>query len=193
MNPDDYKSNRQGFSSLRRTGFSIPTGLSKQKVKVIYWGFVLIFVGFMASLVYFTGGKPNEFSGTVNNFYDLNEIYQQKGINSFINEKENLKDIIKNKINYPENDDIKKIAESIAVYLFPEILPDTHFEKEAAMTLWIPLLRRIEKNPGTREARALYEEAKTEIWNYENPDKKNPKLSDPARETLKIYKGLSVK
>ena len=190
MNSGDDK--RSSMRPIGSTGFSLPTGISQKRARGIFLGFVLFFAIFLGSLVYFSKTMPRIINGSINNFYSLNEVYKEKGIKHFIEEKTNLKLTIAESIKNPENADVKRIAESIAVYLFPEVLPDTHFEKEAAMTLWIPLFKEIEKRPGTPEARTLYEEAKTEIWNYENPDKVNPKLSEPAKETLKIYRELSA-
>lgn len=190
MNNDDNK--RNSMRPIGGSGFSLPSGVNRKRSHSIYVGFVLFIALFMGSLVYFAYTMPKGFNSSVNNFYTLNEVYKEKGIERFKEEKENLKLAISDSIKHPENADVKRITESIAVYLFPEILPDTHFEKEAAMTLWMPLFKEIEKKPGTAEARNLYEEAKAEIWNYENPDKLNPKLSEPAKETLKIYRELSA-
>ncbi len=191
MNERDQNRRASGSSNIR-TGFSLPSGLNKKQVRGIFWGFVLFFVLFLGGMVYFSDSRPRDLNTSINSFYTLNEVYKAKGIERFQEEKLNLKLTLAETIKNPENADVKRIAEAISVYLFPEILPDTHFEKEAAMTLWIPLFKQIEKKPGTAEARNLYEEAKAEIWNYENPDRKNAKLSETARETLKIYRELSA-
>ncbi len=173
-------------------GFSLSSGEAHKSTKAIYWSFVLFFSVFLGVLVFFSSENPGSLSASLGDFFNLQDVYAEYGIDRFLEEKNNLKAKVMQSLKEPANPQAKKASESIAVYLFPEVLPEHHFEKEAAMLLWAPRFKAIEKKPKTKQARELYEEAKAEIWNYENPSRKNPKLSDQAKQTLKIYKELST-
>jgi len=84
-------------------------------------------------------------------------------------------------------------AENFAVYMFPELLPPSNFERSVAEEQWIPLQQKIEANPGTDESRKNFEEMRAQIWIYENPDQKHPALSDTADEIVRLYSMLSGK
>lgn len=118
----------------------------------------------------------------------LHESFERQGISGFRRQKEILKANVSWGI---EKNDPK--AEPIAVYLFPELLPDEHFEKQAALDGWTPLERDIESRPGTEEARQSFEELRAQIWIYENPDSKSPALTDTASEVVKLYDRISQK
>lgn len=189
-NPDENLQSK--LSSARPSGGIVPYRTHYKHTRKIFWSFIVIFIVFLGFLGVISTKHPAGLNTSVNDFFTLHEVFHKQGIKRFLEEKESLKSKVSENIANPKSSQAKKLAESIAVYLFPEILPDTHFEKEAAMTLWMPLFKKIEKKPGTPEARHLYEEAKAEIMNYENPSKQDPNLSDPAKETLKIYRELSA-
>ncbi|MBM4318273.1 MAG: hypothetical protein FJ116_12460 [Deltaproteobacteria bacterium] len=94
-------------------------------------------------------------------------------------------------LNSPKNEDEETKASNIALYLFPEILPNENFEKQAALELWAPLEAEIEQKPRSAKARMLFEELTSNIWNYENPKITNAGLSIYAAETLKLYHAIS--
>ena len=128
----------------------------------------------------------------------INDSYQMpmRSLNSgghvkFQQDKQILKTHISSILKSPKNEDEENHALNIALYLFPEILPDTNFEKEQAIELWASFESAIEKRPRTPEARMLFEEMKSNIWNYENPRVSNVGLSFHAQETLKLYHELS--
>ncbi|NBX69182.1 MAG: hypothetical protein EBR01_09505 [Proteobacteria bacterium] len=110
----------------------------------------------------------------------------------FQENKQALKSRIASVLKNPKNEDEENHAVNIALYLFPEILPDTNFEKELAIELWGTFENAIEKRPRTSEARMKFEEMKSNIWNYENPRLTNVGLSFHAEETLKLYHELSL-
>lgn len=82
-------------------------------------------------------------------------------------------------------------ANSLAVYLFPDLLDDRDFERTAAMGSWAPLQSLIEANPNSPLGRTHFEEMRGEIWVYENPDHRQPELSETASEVVNLYDAIS--
>lgn len=113
------------------------------------------------------------------------------GYSKYNKDKLELKKHISSVLAHPANEEEENNASNIALYLFPELLPDSNFEKSQALELWASLETEIEKHPRTPEARMVFEEMKSNIWNYENPKLNNVGLSTHAQETLKIYHELS--
>lgn len=118
----------------------------------------------------------------------LTASFQSGGIESFRGEKARLKTAVEEAL--PGG---QERAEPLAVYLFPELLPATHFEKSVAMDSWIPLQKTIEAQPGTDASRAAFDEMRAQIWIYENADSRNPMLSEVADEVVRVYDALSGK
>lgn len=118
----------------------------------------------------------------------LEGSFRSEGIAGFLRKKELLKEEVTTAIAKGD-----PRAEPFAVYLFPELLPPSNFEKAVAEEQWVPLQARIEANPGTEESRQNFEEMRAQIWIYENPDQKHPVLSDTADEIVRLYATLSGK
>lgn len=116
---------------------------------------------------------------------------KQGGFSQFQRDKNELKQHLLNILTAPKNDEEEIKASNIALYLFPDILPDTNLEKQAALEYWAPIEAAIERKPRSAESRMLFEELKSNIWNYENPKVTNLGLSVHAQETLNIYFELS--
>lgn len=113
------------------------------------------------------------------------------GIANFQNEKNSLKKLVQQVLKDPKSEEEESFAYGIALFLFPDLLPNSNFEKETALTLWAPLEAKIESKPRSAEARMWFEELKSNIWNYENPKVASVGLSPQAEQTLKIYHQLS--
>jgi hypothetical protein len=113
------------------------------------------------------------------------------GIAQFQRSRDELKTQISKILADPKNEEEQSRASSIALYLFPEILPESNFEKDVALELWAPLEQQIEAKPKSPEARMFFEEMKSTLWNYENPKMTDAGLSVNAMRTLNIYHELS--
>lgn len=118
----------------------------------------------------------------------LEGSFRSEGIDGFLKMKSLLKEEVTTAIAKGD-----PRAEPFAVYLFPELLPPSNFEKSVAEEQWAPLQARIEANPGTEESRKHFDEMRAQIWIYENPDQKHPALSDTADEVVRLYSTLSGK
>ncbi len=114
------------------------------------------------------------------------------GYSQFHSDKKLLRSKIATMLSSPQNETEETYATNIALYLFPDLLPDSNFEKIVAVEQWAPLESAIEKKPRSQEARLLFDEMKSNIWNYENPKMDRSGLSLYASETLKIYHELSA-
>lgn len=114
------------------------------------------------------------------------------GFSKFYLDKKILRAKIATMLSAPQNETEENYATNIALYLFPDLLPDSNFEKIVAVEQWAPLESAIEKKPRSQEARLLFDEMKSNIWNYENPKMDRSGLSLYATETLKIYHELSA-
>ncbi|MCB0418659.1 MAG: hypothetical protein KDD39_13500, partial [Bdellovibrionales bacterium] len=110
----------------------------------------------------------------------------------FAERKNDLRRDISRTLRANKSLEARMIATNISVYLFPDLLPSENFERTVAEDQWLPLQRAIEKAPGTYESRLKFEEMKANIWNYESPDKRAPKLTETAETVLHIYDLMST-
>jgi len=110
----------------------------------------------------------------------------------YLAEKEALKAQVQRKLKSPASEEEAQAASNVALYLFPDALPDSNFEKGVALEDWAPLQAEIEKAPGSAQARLKYEEMRANIWNYENPKQDHATISPYAEETLKLFSGLTA-
>jgi len=155
--------------------------------------FVASVLGALGSLVYFAfQGDFHRSAAVTQNFNELHRAFTNGGIEQFNREKRALRGQVEHALNNrARNAQAARDAEQIAVYLFPEVLPKDNFEKLAAMELWIPLQRNIEKAPRSAASRSWFEELRATIWNYESADRSAPTISVPAQQVLRIYGGLA--
>lgn len=162
--------------------------LSPWKTISVFLTFSFLFLFYLA----FTDFKsPFKDSSLEENYSSLRLSITQGGLAQFQKDKMQLKNQIIAILNSPKNEDEETKASNIALYLFPEILPNENFEKQAALELWAPLEAEIEQKPRSAKARMLFEELTSNIWNYENPKITNAGLSIYAAETLKLYHAIS--
>ncbi len=143
-------------------------------------------------LVYQSVNRPLDPGQSLDTFAVLHDILRKEGVSRFLAEKEELKKTVKMELGESAPGAKFAEAQSIAVYLFPDLLPDEDFEKPVALELWHPLQKAIEAEPGTAKSRTLFNEMRANIWNYESPDRSTPRLSDQARQVIRIYENLSA-
>jgi len=149
-------------------------------------------IGITLAIFIFSKVNNNKREIALSNSYStLLKSVSQGGYSQFQADKNDLKQQVITVLNQPKNEEEEAFAAGIALYLFPEVLPDSNFEKETAMEFWAPLEKEIEQRPRTPEARMKFEEMKSNIWSYENPKITSAGLSLQAEETLKIYHELS--
>lgn len=124
-------------------------------------------------------------------FNALARTYRQEGMLTFLQAKARLKlqvaDALKEK-----DETTSELAENLAVFLFPDLLGDDDFEKSVAVENWAKVQAAIESTPRSRQSRARYQELQAAIWQYENPDAKDPALSPVASEVLKLYQAIAA-
>lgn len=156
---------------------------------------IFIFLALLGSFFSFLliSQKTSTFSSgeLTDSYQTLLSSVNRGGYSQFISDKNELRKQIEKTLSGPENEEQEISASNIALYLFPDLLPESNFEKNTALGLWAPLQAEIERRPKTPEARMLYEKMKSNIWNYENPKVTSAGLSKEASDTLQIYHELS--
>jgi hypothetical protein len=128
--------------------------------------------------------------GLTTAFTELPGIYQREGMLTFLEAKARLRLKVADALQ-DQDDQVSALADNIAVYLFPDLLPEADFERGPATELWLPIERAIESAPHSPQSRARYQRLEAEIWNYEAADRKIPDLSPVATGVLRIYDALS--
>lgn len=121
--------------------------------------------------------------------HQLETVYRREGILTFQEAKARLKLQVADALKANPDDDV---AEGIAVYLFPDLLPEENFEKDVAIEGWARQEATIEGYPRSNQSRSGYQELQSNIWQYETADAGNPALSQVAASVLRIYQGLSA-
>jgi len=124
------------------------------------------------------------------NLEQLSQDFKKQGMRSFLQSKKTLRKRVSYQLRNSENQAEQLAATNIAVYLFPDLLPEDSFEKQFAEESFTPLQSGIEKQPGTPEAQKLFEQLRSRVWNYENPQNNSEGLSEYADQMLKIYSSL---
>lgn len=155
-------------------------------------GFLVITLSLFSLLVYFGMNRTPRKIPSMENFYTLDTSFLKGGISLYREEKKELKRNVSLLLSLSEENEVTRAAVNVAVYLFPDLLPKDHFEREVALENWFPLEHAIESHPKTDESRRSFEDLKAMIWNYENPSRTLPQLSDGAKQVIKIYDTLSI-
>jgi hypothetical protein len=122
---------------------------------------------------------------------NLGPAFQNDGIEGYLLAKARLRDQVRTNLRLSPTDSNYAQAENIAVYLFPNLLPETHFEKSESLFLFAPEIELIESRPRSEQAQAAYERLTLEIWNYENISREEPRISDAAIALLEMLQKLS--
>ena len=125
--------------------------------------------------------RPSPVSPSSLSFIEEEKWTQEIG--EFLRRKEKLKEKVRRKMN-------NRVYYSLAVYLFPELLPSGNLEKEAS-EVWTSHQRFIEQNPHTPHARRHFQYLEASIINYESLSRRKTVLSEVARKVLKLYQSLS--
>ncbi len=123
----------------------------------------------------------------------LSKEYRSRGLKGFLDAKKRLRKQVSYQLDNDENPKAQMAALNIAVYFFPDLLPDNHLEKPFAEENLVPLQTRIEEGPGTSQARYYFQELRSLVWNYENPENNEQGLSEHAEKMLQVYGSLSWK
>lgn len=141
----------------------------------------------LSVLVYLSATSPSALPSQLEAFARLDETFTTGGVEKLQEAKRALGIEVARTLR--ENHDAKAVrsARNIAVYLFPSLLSDDDFEKDAAMELWLPLEQAIERAPHTPESRLWLEELRANIWNYESAERSSPHLSPYAQQVIRIY------
>jgi len=124
---------------------------------------------------------------------ELAQAYRKSGIDQFLSAKRVLQKRVSFNLRNDDDSKAQMAAMNIAVYMFPELLHETHLEKQYAEENFKPLQVKIESTPGTREAQDNFEELRNLVWTYENPKQNEQGLSEYANKMLKVYGALSWK
>lgn len=143
-------------------------------------------------LVYSALNRPRNETKTMDAFAQLDLVLRREGLARFKQEKFALKHLVKRTLKEAKTQEEQEQAQTIAVYLFPEVLSNDDYEKEVAQAFWEPLQQAIEHEPGTAKSRLMFNELRANIWNYENADRVNPQLSNSAKQVIRIYETLSA-
>lgn len=159
----------------------------RQEIKIVAILLSLIIFPILVTL-FLSQEKKNYGPISTASLDELSEVFKKQGFKSYFKAKSSLKDQISQELKNNEN---KETATNIAIYLFPDLLPGDHFEKEFAEENFLPLQLEMEKRPAKVEAEALYEKLHARVWNYENPQNTPQGLSDTAEKMLKIYQALA--
>lgn len=178
--------NRQSpFGALKR--------LKPDRASVVVMTTLLFVVAALTALVFLADRQTLHLtSGSLKSFSGLHRAYEKKGLAHYLREKENLRHEVAS-ILQKNSKSLEAIeASNIAVFLFPDLLPDSNFEKMDALELWYPHQMAIERAPHTLDSRQKFEDLRANIYNYENPDRDEPQLSDQARQVIRIYDTLSA-
>lgn len=165
--------------------------IAKRSPTQIILSFLAVCSLFLYMLVHLFSGQEFTITKVKHSFDSLKDTYLNGGITEYLDKKEKLKQQVASTLSKDSNSDEAVEAANIAVFLFPDVLPDNNFERQDAVELWLPSTQKIEAAPNTLESREQFEELKANIWNYENPDKQNPQLSAQAQEVIRIYDEIS--
>lgn len=165
---------------------------SKPNHTLVVWTFLGIFTATLGTIVFLSSHNlvpPNSLQTT---FMALRPgLSEPQGLLRFQTDKGILRSMVSRALNEKKAEAEENLAQNIAVYLFPELLSDEDFEKMVALDQWKPMQEAIEKSPKSPESRIWFEEMRANIWNYESPDRENPRISDYAKEVLRLYDELS--
>lgn len=173
-------------------GSESKTKLANDNALRIIFAFVGLVGLVLTILLIFVSNAPADFTVPQRQFNDLHTVYEREGIEGFKRTKSELRSKVKDALDGDPDDPTTHAATNIALYLFPDVLGGDNLEKTEGTSLWGPMQEAIEKNPRGPDARIYFEEMRANIWNYENPDRNNPNLSQTAKQVIKIYEGMSV-
>ncbi len=162
----------------------------KEPSSTFFYSSVIAAFAIMGILSYFSLHQGPMRPVSLASFSQLDFIYRTEGMARFLEEKEALKFRIQQSLKSKNQEEADR-ASNIAVFLFPDVLPRDHMEKDVGLEQWGPLQKQIEGAPKAQEARKSFEDMRANIWNYESPDRNFPELSSAAKQVIRIYDQLS--
>lgn len=133
-------------------------------------------------------GSP---SPALASFSSLDDDYKKGGLEKFQAKKEELRSEVESVLKKDDDSPDHDKAENIAVYMFPDLLDKEDFERDVAMENWYSQENKIEQDPKSPESRREFEDLKNNVWNYENPDRGQPTVSDYAAQVIRIYDAMT--
>lgn len=164
----------------------------KKQHTYVVAAFLAIFITTLTTIFLLNSKNVGPSMTLHNSFVALRSALTDDGLLKFQRDKGMLRDNVNKALKNSGNDVDNAIANNIAVFMFPELLSDEDFEKSVALDQWKPMQDAIERNPKSPESRVWFDEMRANIWNYESPDRENPKISEYAKEVLRIYDELSA-
>jgi hypothetical protein len=189
------RQSRHKFTLLKRSEDGDAGGEEVSDVAPSYrliFAFLALAGAVLGLILYFAPNNRWRLEPIETTFVHLDEVYKEHGLQKFLEQKSILKQSVQTILKEGSDQAQKDLASNIAVFLFPDVLPEEDFEKPLAEELWAETISEIEKHPGTAESRILFEDMRANIWNYEMVDKEDPKLSAPARQVIQIYDTMSA-
>lgn len=134
---------------------------------------------------------PPQFSG----FDELETTFRVHGIERYLTEKAKLRDRVAESLRDPKQSQDRthrRVAGSLALYLFPDLLDRADLMEGVAQESWGTLMLAIERAPRSRDSRLWFEEMRAAIWNFESPKGDERELSPIAKRVIRIYDVLSA-
>jgi hypothetical protein len=153
--------------------------------------FVLVSLAVVGVIAHLTTPVTSTLPAPLRSFSTLHETYRKLGMERYLQEKQNLKVSVQRLLGEPAGSNEARAAMNIAVYLFPDLLADEVFERDQAKDLWQRQEEAIEHAPRTPESRLWFEEMRANIWNYENPDRSSPRISEYAEQAIRVFDVMS--
>lgn len=141
-----------------------------------------------AGVHYFTTEKTPRNDAELR-YYSLHQV-AKKGLFEFLPARERLRESLSQEIGRDLAEDQGGSAREIAVFLFPDLLSADDFEKKQAFELWTPLLRTLENPTPSNSNYVVLDRLRATLWQYENPDRKAPRISRASGQLLRIYENL---
>lgn len=151
---------------------------------------IALFGAALATTMYYASQEMSVVPKRLQRFTELESVLRDRGTDRFLQEKAALRTDVSTTLQ-TGNPAERIAAESIAVYLYPDLLPSDDFERLTAEELWTPLQSALERATREDPRRAWFEEMRANVWIYENPSRTQPQLTPIARHVLAIYDALS--
>lgn len=174
---------------------------SKQPLQAFYLIFSLSFLvitGVLATLIINKGGLnlsssrfwDAQITTSQMNFLKLKETLIEKGPLEFFRQKGQLKIQLQKILeNVPEEK--AESINSIVLYLYPELMSDNDLEKTVAISLFKNVQTDIETEVSRVQKYKRMNDLRANIWNYENPSREEPKITQTAQNVIDLYEVLA--
>jgi hypothetical protein len=146
----------------------------------------------MAIVGYVAVEQPAPVPITVRELVQLRDVYLERGIATFLEEKEAFRGRVRERLASGDGT-TRNDARNVAALMFPDLLTDGDFEREFGMDNWTALQRAMENAPsGDPTRRRAFEDFRNMLWVYENGNRPRPELSQTTRAVLELYEVVSA-